>query len=330
MKAVTAVVLGAAVWALLAHASPSAEVFAPGVISDDREQYRITFTPSGDTAYFAAGDGFFPMTREASIYFSVRVGGEWQPPELAPFSGHHPDIDPFITPDGRRLYFSSIRPRGNEPEPPIHGAPQDPVDIWMVERRGEGWSEPVRVPVGTPFDDLYPSVDREGNLYFATQMPRAEGDDTWNIWVARRTGEGFADPEPLTGHLNTSEHWEFNPAISSDGRRLVFTRLNPSDAVATGLGELHVSFLRDGTWSEARNLGPPVNTELDEYHPSFSPDGATLYFVRRDPFEDHPNGDLYRIPVAALEDRLRTPDTPAGEWEGGQRSPRGGDADRGG
>lgn len=272
-------------------------VFAPGVISDDREQYRVTFTPSGDTAYFAASDGFFPFTRQASIYRSVRIGDEWQTPVVASFSGTHPDIDPFISPDGGRLYFSSIRP--------VDGEVRNDATIWVVERDGDGWGEARFVGTATPEDDLYPSVDAAGNLYFATPLPRPDLPQTWNIWVARATADGRLDPVPLGDGVNTPATWDFNPAISPDGERLVFTRLDPADAVATGFGELHVSFLHRGEWTTARNLGAPVNTPLDEYHASFSPDGRMLYFVRRDPQAPDANGDLYEIPVAALGSRLR-------------------------
>jgi hypothetical protein len=93
-----------------AAASAEAEIFAPGVISDGNRQWRITFTANGKTAYFAESVGFFPITRQATIYVSHYVKGAWTEPEVAPFSGEHSDIDPFITPDGSRLYFSSIRP----------------------------------------------------------------------------------------------------------------------------------------------------------------------------------------------------------------------------
>lgn len=273
------------------------EVFAPGVISDDREQYRITFTPSGDTAYFAAGDGFFPMTREATIYESVRVAGEWQTPVPASFSGVHPDIDPFIPPSGDRLYFSSIRP--------VDGEPREVADLWKVERVGTGWGEPERIPASSDRDDLYPSVDRWGNLYYATPGQHADLGDSWNVWVARRVAGGRAAPEPVAGGVNTADTWDFNPAISWDGRRLVFTRLDPANAVDTGFGELHVSFQHRGVWTPARNIGAPVNTPQDEYHASFSPDERTLYFVRRDPFAEGANGDIHRIPVSALGPTLR-------------------------
>jgi hypothetical protein len=107
-------------------AAPAAEIFAPGVISDAQEQWRITFTPDGRTAYFASSPEFFPFTRRATIYVSRRARGGWTTPEVAAFSGRYGDIDPFLAPDGRRLYFSSIRP--------VDGATRGDADIWYVER----------------------------------------------------------------------------------------------------------------------------------------------------------------------------------------------------
>lgn len=52
------------------------------------------------------------------------------------------------------------------------------------------------------------------------------------------------------------------------------------------------------------NLGAPVNSPLDEFHGSFSADGTTLYFVRRDPAAPGPNGDLYSVRIADLRELL--------------------------
>jgi Tol biopolymer transport system component len=92
--------------------------------------------------------------------------------------------------------------------------------------------------------------------------------------------------------------WEFNPEISVDGRTLVFTSLRPG---GYGLGDLYVSHRTPGRrsadgWTPARNLGPLVNTAADEYHPTLTRDGRTLYFVRRGPLP----GDFYRIATAGL------------------------------
>lgn len=278
----------------------TAEVFAPGVISDSLRQWRITFTPDGATAYFAESEGFFPQTRRAAIHVSHLVAGRWTEPTVASFSGEHPDIDPFATPDGRRLYFSSIRP--------VDGALRGDLDVWYVERTAAGWGEPVRLgpEVNGPADELYPSLSAAGDLYVGVG-PAAPGPGMdWDIHVARRAGDGFAPREPVAA-VNTdlpfdaadpTADWEFNPEISADGRTLVFTSLRPG---GHGFGDLYASHLRDGRWSAPRNLGPAVNSAADEFHPTLSPDGRWLYFVRDDPrAAAGTRGDFRRIPIAAV------------------------------
>jgi hypothetical protein len=71
------------------------EPFAPGLLPPHLEQYRVTFTPNGDTAYVGLGEEFFPLSRQATIYRIVREGGKWGGLEVAPFSGVWPDIRPL-------------------------------------------------------------------------------------------------------------------------------------------------------------------------------------------------------------------------------------------
>ena len=279
-------------------ATSTPEIFAPGVISDDNEQWRITFTPDGRTAYFAESPEFFPFTRQATIYVSTFVDGAWTEPVVAPFSGEFSDIDPFISPNGQRLYFSSIRP--------VDGVMRGDIDLWMVERTAGGWSEPVNLgpAVNDPnADELYPSVDAKGTLYFASGPFFPQPGLDFDIYRAERSGAGFAAREELGAGVNTQptpsdawlqDAWEFNPEISVDGRTLVFTSLRPG---GFGLGDLYVSHLVQGEWTAARNLGPVVNTASDEYHPTVSRNGRELYFVRRIP----ERGDFYVVSTSALD-----------------------------
>ena len=282
----------------LARVVASPEVFARGVISDDNEQWRITFTPDGKTAYFAESPEFFPFTRQATIYVSTFAGGAWTEPVVAPFSGVYSDIDPFLSPNGQRLYFSSIRP--------VDGVMRGDIDLWMVERTSDGWSEPVNLgpAVNSPdADELYPSVSASGTLYFASGPLFPQPGLDFDIYRAERAGDGFAPREELGAGVNTQpspddawlqDAWEFNPEISVDGRTLVFTSLRPG---GFGLGDLYVSHLVRGEWTAARNLGPVVNTPSDEYHPTLSRNGRELYFVRRIP----ERGDFYVVPTSALD-----------------------------
>lgn len=263
------------------------ELWEPGTFSTTREEYRVTFTPDGNTAFWAVGEGFFPTTRRASIVTSRRVDGRWTAPETAAFSGRYPDLDPFVAPDGRRIYWSSIRPVG--------GKEREDVDLWMANREGDGWGEPVHLgpAVNGPGDDLFPSVDRGGILYWASDAPGGRGG--FDLYRSVPVAGAYTRMENLGGGVNTPL-WEFNPAVSPDGLLLVFTALRRP--TGKGLGDLYVSRrIGHSIWDIASNLGAPVNTAADEFHPSWGPDGRTLFFVRRGPGLK-PQGDLYRVRFA--------------------------------
>jgi WD40-like Beta Propeller Repeat len=253
-----------------------ATVVADAIVSTDDEEYRISFAPDGGTAYFARGRGFFPQSREATIYETTLVDGAWSQPTVAAFSGTYPDLDPWVAPDGGSIYFSSIRPVGDEA--------RSDVEIFRVDRVDGGWGEPVHLAaLGSDADELGASVSEDGAIWFASDRPGGAGG--WDLYRAVPEGDGFGFPEPIDD-IN-SNVWEFNPAIDAAGTTLVFTSI--SRPGGSGLGDLFVSTLEDEAWAEPEPLA--INTPADEYHPSRSPDGETLYFLRR-----AADGDLYEIP----------------------------------
>ncbi len=203
------------------------------------------------------------------------VDGRWTEASIASFSGTFPDIDPWVSPDGESIFFSSIRP--------VEGETRTDADLWRVDREGEGWGEPVHLTaLNTESDELGASSTADGVLWFASDRPGGTGG--WDLYTAQLDGDGSAAPEPVES-INQGI-WEFNPAISADGNLLVFTSMGRFGG--RGLGDVFVATLIDGEWSDPEPL--PINTPADEYHASFSPDGATLYFVRR-----IGDGDLYEV-----------------------------------
>lgn len=265
--------------------SHAAEVFAPGIVSTNAEEYRITFSTDGKEAYFARGDAFFPISRKATIFVSSLRDGRWSAPQVAAFSGAHSDIDPFISPDGKRLFFCSDRP--------IDAAPKRDFDIWVVEKSGKSWGEPRHLgnEVNSEADELYPSVTRKGKLYFGSDRPGGPGG--WDIYSAEIKKENrYTNIKSLDEGVNT-QGWEFNPLISADGNALLFTALNRKGGY--GLGDLYICYREGDRWYPPQNLGPRVNTRNDEYHPAVSQDRRRLFFVRR-VIGDLPRpGDLYHI-----------------------------------
>ncbi|WP_407351963.1 TolB family protein [Luteimonas sp. R10] len=260
---------------------PPVETFAPGVINDDHWQWRISFSRSRLRAFWSTSVGWWPGTRERAVIMTAyRLPPErWSQPVVAPFSGVHADMDPFVAPDGRTLYFSSMRP--------LDGAEREDMDLWMVRRTGNGWGQPVHLGHevnADGYDELYPSVDRRGNLYFARVEAPVPGGDV-DIWRSERRADGsFGPPLKLGPGVNTPERWEYNPEISPDGRTLLFARLDrPDDGLPDlghGWGDLYASRLGREGFAPARNLGPCINSAADEYHPTMLWERQELYFVR--------------------------------------------------
>jgi Tol biopolymer transport system component len=267
------------------HASGTPTMFAPGIVSGPLNDLNATFAPGGGELYFSRKDA---TDKVATILVTRRTGDRWSAPQTAPFSGRYSDVDPMFTPDGKRLYFSSYRPR----EPGVAAAD---ADIWFVERRRDGtFGEPVHVgaPVNTPVDDLYPSLTRDGVIYYA----RWDGE-TGDLFRARPVGAGY-DVERVASPVN-SEAVEYDPYVSPDERYLVFVSSRPGGA---GGADLYVSTRAGAAWSEPRNLGSQINSAARDYCPVVSPDGTYFFFTSKRPdAPDGGRGNVYWMTTASLQ-----------------------------
>lgn len=124
------------------------------------------------------------------------------------------------------------------------------------------------------------AITSDGNeIYFCLTAPRYSYA---GIFVTRLIDGRWTDPvvASFSGHL---DHSDVEPALSPDGKQLFFYSNRPATADSEGDDDIWVVDRQaDGSWSEPRNLGLPVNTEDKEYFPSATADG-TLYFCRADP-----------------------------------------------
>lgn len=287
------------------------EIFARGAISTSDNELNAAFTPDGRTLYFTrkAGDGRFAVILESHLL----PNGTWAAPEVASFSGRYADYDPFIAPDGSRLFFISNRPvSGVE-------AKRD-YDIWVVERAANGWGAPknLGVPVNSAGDELYPSTTSEGTLYFSS-CGRPDSRGRCDLYRARLRQGRYLDPESLGDSVNTPAS-ETDVFVAPDESYIVYAVYGRNDA--EGDGDLYGNFRRGDTWSATLHLGGGINTVAREYCPIVSPDGKYLYFTSQRGFPDAPQrraltyrelrdslasvrnglGDVYRVPMSVLRD----------------------------
>jgi hypothetical protein len=259
----------------VAAAACKVKPFAEGGLNSPLEESRISFSPDGNTAYFGRSESF-GLGAKSTMYVSQRVEGKWAEPTVVPFSGTFSDLDPFVSKDGKRIYFSSNRP--------IEGTEPKDVDIWFVEMTGETWGAPVHVTsVNKPGEDLFPSITPKGSLVFASDR-MAVGKD-FNVYEADVSGTSFGEPKPLNDRINTKA-WEFNPSVvtvSRDGKQkqemLLFVALNRKGG--RGLGDLFITPYGSKLPLQPEPIKSTVNSAADEYHPSLMPGGKTLVFVRR-------------------------------------------------
>ena len=80
---------------------------------------------------------------------------------------------------------------------------------------------------------------------------------------------------------------EYGPLISADESELIFTSRRPNTTggmIDPGSGQyfedLYISYFKNGAWTPAVNMGPPINTPDHDATAGLSPDGQTLFIYR--------------------------------------------------
>ena len=262
------------------------ELFAPGFISTDERELNSVFTPDGNEFYFAYSFG----GGNYQIMVTRQVEGRWSSPEVASFSREYSNVDLAISHDGQKLYFGSNRPRGNP------ATTKEGFDLWMVERQGEAWSEPIHLgaEINSGEHQIYPTVTREGTLYF--QARRKDGYGGTDVYRSKPIGDSYTTPENLGPVINSSAN-EGDVLVAPDESFLVVSIYGRDDSL--GRGDLYVSFRSDdGSWTDLRNMGEPINSDAIDFCPMLSPDGRYLFFSSG----RAGSGDIYWVDATVIQE----------------------------
>jgi hypothetical protein len=266
--------------AYLGEAPPgdTPELFAPGIVSTGMYTRDIAMTPDGSEIYFGVLLGRF-----TTILETHRANGRWTKPEVAPFArdSRFFNLEPAIAPDGQRFFFLSTRlPAGRVPATADIRAWAN-QDIWVMDRVGGGWGEPYNLgpPVNTNGAEFFPSVTRDGTLYFTRGTE--DGRESY-VYRSRLVNGRYQEPEKLGAEVNSTPS-QFNAFIAPDESYLIVCTGGREDS--RGGTDYYVVFRsEDDAWSEPVNLGDAVNTAGDgEYSPYVSPDGKYFFFMSTRP-----------------------------------------------
>lgn len=245
------------------------ELFAPGIVASGLATRDIAMTPDGNEIYFCVVAGRYEV---ASIVATKRVGDGWTVPEVEPFSGLPTviDLEPHVAPDGQRFFFMSNRPR------PGKGHDDRNQDIWVMERVPNGWGEPhdLGAPVNTDMMEYFPSVTKDGTLYFG----RGERGGENLIWRARLVDGHYQEPERLPPQVNAGRN-RFNAFVAPDESFLILSIVGLPEA--RGASDYYICFRSAADrWSEPVSLGDAVNQPGSAgFSPFVSPDGKWFFFM---------------------------------------------------
>ncbi|WP_299223289.1 hypothetical protein [uncultured Psychroserpens sp.] len=247
------------------------EPFAPELFSKLSNVRDFTITNDESEAYFTLQSHF----RELSVIMSIHKEDEkWQTPKIVEFSGKFSDLEPFLSPDGLKLFFVSNRPISKDST-----ATKD-YDIWYVERENfnSNWSAPINVgaPINTNLDEFFPSITSSNNLYFTTIKENMNGQD--DIFVSEWKNNVYSEPIAIDSAVNTKGA-EFNAFVAPDESFILFSGWRRKDG--QGSGDLYISQRKNGKWLPAKNLGKHINSKYMEYCPYVNLETNTLYFTSR-------------------------------------------------
>ncbi len=259
------------------------EMFAPGVVSTASYEFSCSFSPNGNEFYFTRRD---PTLNENVIMATKLHEGIWTKPEIAPFVESQSSFEPMVTPDGKRLYFSSGKT--------ILGQAGPPKNILFVEREGDGWSMPKNPgPPFNPAQTMYISSTTNGTIY-TTDISAGPGKEC--LAVLHKIDGEYSKPERLGSPIN-GEVQRLYPFIAPDENYLVFASRVPTKGFESGLfvSELLVAFRGpDGSWSKPQ----PINLGMDAGAPYVTPDGKYLFFTSG----HRGKSDIYWVSAKVIED----------------------------
>lgn len=243
-------------------------VFAPGLVSTNGlTEFGSVFSKDGNTFYYA-----IEPNGKAEIHSIKLVNHVWSKPEVVLIHEKYGYNDPFLSPDEKRLYFISTRALDGQ------GDPKD-YDIWYVERKGNGWSEPIHAgdKINSTRNEYYMSFTQTGTMYFSSNRNTAEHTNDYNIYYSKSINGEFQTPVKLSNAIN-SDAYEADVFVAPDESYLIFSAEKPG---GYGRGDLYISFRNaDGTWTRAKNAGNEINGLRSEYCPFVTADGKYFFYTK--------------------------------------------------
>ncbi len=252
-----------------------------GSVNTGSPEYYPALFASGDRMIFTrqlGGDA--RMTGQEDFFEAQKdEDGSWNVVRaLSEINTRSNEGAPAVRGDGRRLIFTVCEDLNGGYGSRVGEGSCDLFQADFSVVRGRYFNEVNVVDVNSRAWESQPSLSSDGHwLFFVRAYRSASGQVLQDIYQSEHLGNGqWSRPSRLSKAVNTLGKEE-NPVLHADGKTLYFA----SDG-HPGMGgmDLYVSRRQtDGTWSQAVNLGFPINSSGDENSLQVFPDGRTALFA---------------------------------------------------
>ena len=186
------------------------------VINTKKHESNATFSADGKTMYFnRSGEKRVKIGNEKvamiKIYKAEFVDGKWTNVTMLPFSSDSYCVEhPFLTKDGKKLYFSSDMP-----------GTLGSFDIYVVDVNDDGtYSQPRNLgeTINTNQREQFPFLTEDGTLYFASDGHQGNGN--LDIFMSLKISDTEFDKPLNLGSTINSEMDDFNFILDEKRQRI--------------------------------------------------------------------------------------------------------------
>ena len=150
----------------------------------------------------------------------------------------------------------------------------------------------------------------ENEVYFSAQ---SYVDEVSFIACVKKVNDKWLQPEIVNF---SGKYFDIEPFLSSDGLKLYFASNRPINSTSTESKDFDIWYVKreniNEDWSNPINVGPPINSDKDEFYPSIA-NNNNFYFTcnerstkgEDDIFVSYWNNEKYSEPVS-LSDSINS------------------------
>ncbi len=255
------------------------EIFAPGIVSTESDEGCSGWGKDMESFIFQRWEEEIPV-----LYIMNCIEGLWQQPEEIPFGKAYGIGDFTVAPDGNSILFAARKDQdGNNCEW---------ANIWKSEKTEHGWRTPelFDAPIHTEYQESYPCLSANGNLYFFSWRPGGFGKS--DLYFSEFKAGKYMQPVNLGNTVN-GEGYDWDSYIAPDESYIIFSSMEPGGPC----DNLHISFRTgEGNWTKPKFMDG-INSEYSDNRPYVTPDGKYLFFYSG----RTGNGDIYWVDAKVID-----------------------------